>query len=297
MSWLACEKSGEPEDILSVITAEASDVSGSSATLHGSVRSWEADSGAELGFFVSTSPSLEHRAEVPLVYVDKEGRFYAQAKGLYPHTTYYYSAFVRGAVSREGNVRRFTTGAFEFSAVNLGLGVKWANANWGAASPEMPGEPVPAVSYGAGIYCDAVAEQEIRQSLGPQWRLPTRDEMKELADTRDHPDYDWVWKEVGGRPGWEVSCRVNGRSLFFPAAGWYDILQPGIKGPPSTDWRGNGNIGYYPATGAESSNYAHLLFFTSSSVEFQTGVCLGLGSQDSDEYSSRSFFLRPVLAE
>ena len=46
--------------------------------------------------------------------------------------------------------------------------------------------------------------------------------MKELADTRDNPDYGWEWKEVGGCCGWEVTCLVNGRGIFFPAAGWYD---------------------------------------------------------------------------
>lgn len=296
--WTACEKSLPGSgDALSVVTEEAGNVSGSSATLYGYVHCWKEDSGASLGFLVSTSPTLESRTEIPQVYVDKEGWFYAQAKGLYPCTTYYYSAFVRGEISLEGDVRSFTTAAFELSAVNIGLSVKWANANLGAASPEMPGDYLPALSFGANIYSDSVALEGIRLSLGDRWRLPTRDEMKELADTREDPDYSWVWKVVGGRPGWEVTCRTNGRGIFFPAAGWYDIIQPGIKGPPYTEWRGNGTIGYYPASGTDSPNYAHLLFFTSSAVEFQTRVCLGLGAgQDADEYTSRGFCIRPVLA-
>ena len=296
--WTACEKPVPSSYALSIVTEEAGDISGSSATLHGCVRCWKGDSGAELGFLVSTSPTLENGKEIPLIYVDKEGRFYAQAKGLYPCTTYYFSAFVRGEISLEGGVRSFTTAAFEWSAVNIGLSVKWANANLGAASPEMPGDNIPAVYYGAGIYGDAVAQQEIRHSLGERWRLPTHDEMKELADTREDPDYCWIWKVVGGRPGWEVSCRANGRSIFFPAAGWCEIIQPGIKGPPYTEWRGGGTVGYYPASGADTPNYAHLLFFTSSAVEFQTRVCLGLGArEDADEYTSRGFYIRPVWAE
>lgn len=297
--WTACDKSTAGlDDVLAVVTEEAGEISGSTATLRGRVRSWNVDSGAELGFLVSTSPTLEHKTEIPLVYVDKEGRFYAQAKGLYPCTTYYYSAFVRGEVFLEGGIKSFTTAAFELSAVNIGLSVKWANANLGATSPELSGINILAVYYAAGIFCDAVAEQEIKQSLGERWRLPTRDEMKELVDTRDNPDYRWEWKEVGGRSGWEVTCLANGRGVFFPAAGWCDIIQPGIKGPPYTEMRGNGSVGYYPASGADGLNYAHLLFFTSSGVEFQERVCLGLGSDpEADEYTSRGFYLRPVLAE
>ena len=60
------------------------------------------------------------------------------------------------------------------------------------------------------------ADDPARKERGGNWRIPTREEMKEL-----HEKCDWKWTEVGGVPGYKVSSRRNGNSIFLPAAGYY----------------------------------------------------------------------------
>lgn len=116
--------------------------------------------------------------------------------------------------------------------VDLGLSVKWATCNVGASSPSDYGDYFAwgeistkssytqenSITYGMEMeniegnpsYDAACA------NWGGSWRLPTKEECKELVE-------ECTWSRVRQK-GYNV-YRVkgpNGKSIFLPAAGWYD---------------------------------------------------------------------------
>ena len=135
-------------------------------------------------------------------------------------------------------------------AVDLGLSVKWASFNIGAAKPEEAGcyyawgETEPKKVYDWGTYKWGVDEYELTKynyepisgvvdnklqldmeddvahvKLGDKWRIPTQDELEELVNTQYNPDYEWTLKSVGGIEGVEIACLANGNSIFLPQTG------------------------------------------------------------------------------
>lgn len=124
-------------------------------------------------------------------------------------------------------------------AVDLGLAVKWATCNLGADTPEASGEYyawgeiAPKDDYSRESYllfADAVtkyrerfilnrqldAEDDVvQQRLGGGWRMPTFAETNALVQ-----ECDWAWTEQNGVPGYKITSRKNGNSIFLPAAGY-----------------------------------------------------------------------------
>jgi len=139
------------------------------------------------------------------------------------------------------------------NAVDLGLSVKWAKCNLGATSPEEYGgyyawaelETKTEYSWATYKYCEGVEktftryckfpnygtpdmiefllpeDDVVMQTLGGKWRIPTFDELSELKDTKNNPDYTWELSEINGHTGYWVTYKVNGNKIFFPAPGCY----------------------------------------------------------------------------
>jgi hypothetical protein len=141
---------------------------------------------------------------------------------------------------------------FEFAAVDIGLSVKWANANLGATSPEDYGdyyawgetETKADYSWKKYKWCkgsltslskyntnpefgtvdnnvELDPEDDVaRVKLGGSWRMPTVEEIDELVSTRGNPAYRWEMKvdEDDDPLGWTVTYLVNGNSIFLPEA-------------------------------------------------------------------------------
>ena len=130
----------------------------------------------------------------------------------------------------------------EFVDLGLPSGVKWATCNVGANSPEeyglyfawgettgYTGEQVTSGvraftqdEYNAGpttsISADLTLEQDAAHvNMGGNWRMPTKTEEQELLD-----NCDGVWTDDyngTGVAGSVFTSKVNGNSVFFPAAG------------------------------------------------------------------------------
>ncbi|MCQ2323979.1 MAG: hypothetical protein MJZ53_03915 [Paludibacteraceae bacterium] len=124
--------------------------------------------------------------------------------------------------------------------VDLGLpsGLKWATMNVGATAPEDYGdyfgwgETAPHLDndYSAGKYTYADNDNPATLPLdhdaanvnwGGSWRMPTRDEFNELANTEN---CDWSWQEdynSAGVKGYLVTSKKSDNSIFLPAAGYY----------------------------------------------------------------------------
>lgn len=136
--------------------------------------------------------------------------------------------------------------------VDLGLSVKWALCNVGAARPEergVPfswGDPAPHSVFDWTTYKWSLSRKErTRGSLakynssdlrgridglsvlrpeddiasvrwGGRWRMPTAEELQELVDR-----CDWQRTTQGDAQGYLVTSKVNGNSLFFPETGYH----------------------------------------------------------------------------
>ncbi len=150
--------------------------------------------------------------------------------------------------------------------VDLGLSVKWATCNVGANSPEKYGnyyawgEIEVKASYtkensktwgkSLGDIGGNPSHDAARAAWGGSWRLPTKAELEELKD-----NCEWKWTTQGGKKGYQVTSKVNGKSIFLPAAGYRD----------GTSLGSGGSLGYYwSSTPGESNTYdAYNLYFNS----------------------------------
>ena len=138
-----------------------------------------------------------------------------------------------------------THNGYEYVDLGLPSGLKWATCNVGASSHEQSGlyfawgetegftveqvtSGVKAFTedeYNAGpaasISADLTLEQDAAHvNLGGNWRMPTKAECQELID---NCDVTWTDDYNGtGVAGRLYTSRVNGKLVFFPAAGRCD---------------------------------------------------------------------------
>ncbi|MCQ2143236.1 MAG: hypothetical protein MJY56_04110 [Bacteroidales bacterium] len=143
----ACDK--EPEIKSAVTTLDATDITLTSAILHGKVSlPSEQLSNVIFGFIYSedANPSAENGTTIKVSELESDHSFSLAIDGLTPSTTYYYTTYVKysSGISEYGNVKSFATESptdysFGCEAVDLGLSVKWASYNVGATSPEEYG--------------------------------------------------------------------------------------------------------------------------------------------------------------
>ena len=137
--------------------------------------------------------------------------------------------------------------SFEFAAVDLGLSVKWANANLGASTPEDAGNyfawggTTTQDSYTwstcpfvvSGTDWDSVKYSKYDGSpttlepmddaasvnLGGKWRMPTEEEFNELISS-DNSTIESI--TVNGINGVQITSKKTGSSIFLPAVGTYE---------------------------------------------------------------------------
>jgi len=167
--------------------------------------------------------------------------------------------------------------------VDLGLSVKWATMNIGAKSVTDIGlyfawgeisiknqydvdhskwiswstssSPINIKKYCTdsslgsvdGITILEVADDAASRYWQGNWRMPTKDEMKELIDNCIWTKCSSGNSEYSGATGFKVVSKINGNYLFLPATGYRD----------SGDTRELGKEGHYwTASLSTSSSYA-----------------------------------------
>ena len=116
--------------------------------------------------------------------------------------------------------------------IDLGLSVKWATCNIGAFTPEESGyyfawgEITPKNDYFQNNYFVFNEYNRINSRLdlsddaahvnwGGNWRIPTENEMRELCTK-----CIWTWISREEQLGYKVTSKINGNSIFLPAAGF-----------------------------------------------------------------------------
>ena len=129
--------------------------------------------------------------------------------------------------------------------------------------------------YGDGGFVDNLTTLELEDDAasvnwGTGWRMPTREEIKELVDS-----CIWAWEEPNGIAGYRVTSR-NGNSIFLPASGLHYADAFISEGSSANYWSNTLEQGALPI---EVSNIA--MFTNSYNV---SGVYRYLG------YSVRAIF-------
>ena len=118
-------------------------------------------------------------------------------------------------VSKENSYTVSVTSDMEYKAnfilkyVDLGLSVKWASCNVGATYPEQ-----------SGFYYNYI----LRPNMEGESRMPTLEETKELLDSNN---CIWEWTTQNNTNGYRITSKINGNSIFLPAAGEVKIHSSG----------------------------------------------------------------------
>lgn len=163
--------------------------------------------------------------------------------------------------SLSGTVKISQEAATTPEIIDLGLSVKWASVNIGALTPVEVGnyyawgELAPKDDYSWDNYRWHNAEQVTKYnnsnssfgpidnkteldleddiahvSLGEKWRIPKAAEWQELLD-----NCTWTWSTNNGTTGVLIKSKINGNSIFLPAAGYVH----------STEFNKVGSSGFY----------------------------------------------------
>ena len=170
----------------------------------------------------------------------------------------------------------------EFVDLGLPSDLKWATCNVGATTPEGYGDYFAwgeiqskdyydfttykwfnSSQYTMTKYCTVdnkttleLTDDVARINLGGNWRMPTSDELIELKDTNN---CTWEWTTQNGVNGYKVTSKINGNSIFLPAAGYYT----------SGNFSEAGSSAYYWSSSlyASNSSYAYYMYFNTSYVD------------------------------
>lgn len=172
----------------------------------------------------------------------------------------------------------------EYVDLDLPSGTLWATMNVGADSPEDYGDYFAwgetttkstydwstykwcnGSRYSITKYCTSsfygtvdnktvleLEDDAANANWGGDWRMPTKAEQDELRNTSYTT---WTWTTLNGVNGYKITSKINGNSIFLPAAGcrYYSDLDDA------------GSNGYYWSSSLYmySSNYAYYLYFSS----------------------------------
>ena len=195
--------------------------------------------------------------------------------------------FLHGAAVKAGDINSKTVAMLQYDGTNwnivslesygravgelvdMGLpsGLLWAKCNIGANAPEGYGhyfswgntdahaegsgydfsqavyDTTPAAAITANL---SLSQDAARANLGAPWRMPTSAEFQELYD-----NCTCVWTTLNGVNGRLFTSNVNGNTLFFPAAGYYNGTALDLRGSNGYCWSST----YYSATGARFLNF------------------------------------------
>ncbi len=190
----------------------------------------------------------------------------------------------------------------EYACVDLGLSVKWATFNVGAAKPEEYGDyfawgetsPKDNYSWSTYKYCKGsddtmtkyctsssygtvdnktvldLSDDAAHVNWGGSWRMPTNAEFEELLNTSN---CTWTWTTMNGVSGYKVVSKKSGYAgnwIFLPAAGYRSgtyLLDVGSRGDC---WSSSLSELYsYDARGLDFYSgyiYAHIIRYFGRSV-------------------------------
>ena len=259
-------------------------ISYTSATVEGNVTDDGGLDITERGIVYSTNQNPTTN-DSKVTYGSQLGRYSCKLTDLQIDMTYYARAYAINAkgtaYGEDVSFKTLNVG----EPVDLGLSIKWANMNVGASKPEGFGhyfawgevEPKEVYNFSTYKYCNGssnsltkyntnkhagtvdnktqleLTDDAAYMNWGGSWRMPTDAEWTELRE-----QCTWTWITLNRINGYSVTSKLNGNSIFLPAAGY--------RGDGSLNYAGS--YGYYwsSSLGGSSRYEPWLVYFDSSSV-------------------------------
>lgn len=259
---------------------------------------------------------------------EEDKALYFTPTSLLPSTEYYYSVRLeyRGK-EYVSSVESFQTLDIETQGeiVDMGLSVKWRNANVGADSPEQAGgyyawgeiEEKESYSWGNYKYCDGTqgsinkytpsqentykegdglftlvsTDDVAQQKLGDGWRMPTSQEINELIFDKSISEAHFNYKGQDG-----ILVYNTKGALFFPVTGYKDGNNLVLVDPNSYYGDDRTAICVYYWSGSLFSDNAYHNY-EARSLGFGMAIPVGIGggfqgTSTSERYLG--FHIRPV---
>ncbi len=149
--------------------------------------------------------------------------------------------------------------------VDLGLSVRWATCNVGASSPEEYGDHFSwgEVKEKAKFTYENCSTNNLEltdiagmnnydaatTNWGQEWRIPTKEEVVELFE-----NCECLWTSINGVEGIKLTSKINGNSIFIPAAGYKYLSLP-----TKAEIEGQ----YWISTSSNKKNADFFFFFSS----------------------------------
>ena len=172
-------------------------------------------------------------------------------------SSYYTINYNKKHMRRSVRLVHDTIISFEPEYVDLGLSVKWATCNVGATQPEEYGDhfawgetqPKDEYSWANYKWCDGTDQNITKYNTtdglttllpeddaahinwGGEWRMPTGEEMKELYNF-----CTWERINTGEHKGYRLTSKINGNSIFLPAAGFKNELSHSARETGNDIW-------------------------------------------------------------
>ena len=247
-------------------------------------------SATEGGEVVASATEVEEGTTVTLTATPKNGYSFLNwtVNGEVVSTYRIYTATITANTEFVANfVEADTYNGHEYVDLGLPSGIKWATCNVGATSPEEYGdyfawgETAPKTTYkwstykysnGSSTtmtkYCESssygtvdnkttleLEDDAANANWGGNWRMPTEAEQDELRNT---DNCTWEWITQNGVNGYKVTSKVNGNSIFLPAAGYRCDDDLSYADSNGYFWSSSLNAG--------NSSGAYVLSFDSSDV-------------------------------
>ena len=234
----ACKPEPEPEPqtpgSVKVTTSSVSNITETSAKCGGTVTASGYSVGS-CGLCYSELPNPTINSYITSDQVGT-GTFTSTMSGLEPGTKYYVRAYATNEKGTSyGEQKSFTTlddptigtiNGYEYVDLGLPSGLKWATCNVGASSPEQHGDYYAwgetetkstytienSITYGVEM-SDISGDPQYdvaRKKWGSTWRMPTKDEMRELDKCKRENNI-----VINGIKGMKLTG-PNGRFIFFP---------------------------------------------------------------------------------
>ena len=212
-----------------------------------------------------TSATIEVGSTVTVVATPDEGYafggWYVDGDETPVSTAAEYTFTVSEDVALTARFEKAEINGHEYVDLGLPSGLKWATYNVGATKPEEYGgyyawgeierkndftwstyKWCEGDEYSMTKYCidgsygifDGKTVLDLEDDVahvkwGGSWRMPTAEELLELID-----NCAWMWTTLNGVNGCRLTSKINGNTIFFPAAGDFylgtEIYNVGLHG-------------------------------------------------------------------
>ena len=137
-----------------------------------------------------------------------------------------------GATNPEEYGDYFAWGETVGCKINDSHSFDWANYKWCNGSKDKLTKYCDKSNYGNNGFTDNKTELDLEDDAayvnwGPAWRIPSYEQLEELINS-NYTDIEWT--TLNGVVGHFITSKINGKSIFMPAAGYRSVSSLNNRG-------------------------------------------------------------------